>query len=105
MDIKTGLDKQTVTKTANYTLVNTDYRVDADTDSNVLTFTLPAGILGTVYEIGNVGVNSNDLTITPNGTDDILGNGAGIDFTLYDSEGITIQSQDKVEMQQIIGYH
>ena len=66
------------------------YVVFVDTDGGAVTITLPAGVQNREFRITNVGNSENNVTITPDGTEQIFGNGAGVSFTLYDSEGITI---------------
>lgn len=78
------------TKTANYTLVATDYTVVFDTTSGALTATLPAasGVTGQVYNIKHtVGISA--VTIAANGSDTIDGLATYSLTNPYDS--VTIQ--------------
>ena len=74
--------------TGNTTLDTTHHNVFADTDGGVFTVTLPAGVTGTTYRIINSGSTSNNLTITPNGAELLLG--ANSSFTLLDGEILVI---------------
>ena len=84
-----GRIKDVLRITSDYTLTDKDHIIFADTDSGVITVSLPAGIQGTEYEISNVGSSGNDVTVSPDGTESIFGSTS--DFTMYDSEGITIK--------------
>jgi len=70
--------------TANQTLVAANHNVACDTDGGAFTITLPAGRAGTEYRIGNTGTSGNDLTITPDGAELLIG--ANDSFDLTDSE-------------------
>ena len=56
-----------------YNLLPTDENVYVDTNSAPITLNLPAGSDGVSYRIINVGVNRNDVTLTPDGTDLLFG--------------------------------
>jgi len=56
-----------------YTALSTDYNIFADTDGGAITILLPEGIEGTEYRVVNVGTSSNLLTVTPDGTEKLLG--------------------------------
>lgn len=70
-----------------YTLLTTDNVIFADTDGGNITINIPAGISGTCYEWYNVGSSGNTLTVDPNGTETLLGGGAGVSATFEDEEG------------------
>lgn len=70
-----------------YTLLVTDGIVFADTDDGDITINIPAGVSGTCYEWYNVGSSGNTLTVDPNGTETLLGGGAGVSATFEDGEG------------------
>jgi len=72
------------------TLDETHHIVYCDTDGGAWTLNLPAGIDGTEYRIINVGGSGNDLTIDPNGSETLLGFGAGVSFDLVDSEALIL---------------
>lgn len=57
-----------VTKTANYTLVSTDYTIRADATSGAITMTLPASpTAGRIYNIKKIDSSVNTVTIAGNG--------------------------------------
>jgi hypothetical protein len=76
--------------TTTQTLGATDHIVFCDTDGAVWTLTLPAGVEGTHYKIINCGSSGNDLTVDPDGTEQLYGGGAGVAQTLSDGEVINI---------------
>jgi hypothetical protein len=59
--------------TTTQTLDETDYEVFCNTDGSAWTVSLPAGIHGTTYRIINTGTSGNLLTITPNGSENLIG--------------------------------
>lgn len=73
-----------------YTVLATDNIIIVDTDGGAITVNLPAGIDGTHYRITNVGTAANDITVDPNGTEQLFGGGAGVSFALVDGETINI---------------
>ena len=73
-----------------YTVLATDEIILADTDTTAITINLPAGTAGRHLKIVNVGSSGNDVTIDPNGTEELYGSGAGTAFTLIDAEVINI---------------
>ena len=74
--------------TSNTTITNAAYHWFGNTDGGGFTYTLPAGVDGEGYRIVNTGSSGNDLTITPDGSDDLLG--ANSSFTLADGEALLI---------------
>lgn len=74
--------------TGNTTLDVTHHNVFADTDGGAFTVTLPAGVAGTTYRIINSGSSANNLTITPDGAELLLG--ANSNFTLLDGDVLVI---------------
>ena len=76
--------------TADVTLTNLDYVVFCDTDAAAITVTLPAGMEGYHYKICNCGSSGNDVTVDPQGTENLYGAGAGVASTLSDGEVINI---------------
>jgi hypothetical protein len=90
-ETKAGVTRAETTVTGNTTLTSANHIVSGDTDGGAFTITLPAGASGAEYEVGNTGTSGNDITLAPNGTDDILGNGAGVSFTIYDGEWLTLK--------------
>ena len=59
-----------------------------DTAGGAITINLPAGIDGTNLKIINCG--SNDVTVDPNGTEELLGGGAGVASTLIEGENLDV---------------
>jgi len=76
--------------TTTQTLDSDDHIVFCDTDGGAWTLSLSAGIAGTHYKIINCGSSGNDLTVDPNGTEQLYGAGAGVASTLVDGEVIDI---------------
>lgn len=73
-----------------YTVLNTDHVIFCDTDGGAITVNLQAGTEGRHLKIINCGSSGNDLTVDPNGTEQLYGAGAGIASTLADGEVINI---------------
>lgn len=86
----TGSHGSYLTKSANYTILNTDPRtLDGDTDSGPFTFTLTsAPIDGIFREIKNIGGSGNDLSVVRNGK---TIDGRSEDLILRDKDSITLQ--------------
>ena len=76
-----GIRMQTTRITANTTLDATHHNVFCDTDGGAFTVTLPAGEDGREYRIINTGGSANNVTITPDGTELILGANSSITIT------------------------
>lgn len=75
----------TITRiTGDTTLTATAHKVFVDTDGGAITITLPAGVNGTEYVVYNTGSSGNNLTLTPNGAELLLG--ANSNFTVRDGE-------------------
>jgi len=70
------------------TLDADDYDVACNTDGGAWTLSLPAGVEGTYYRITNTGTSSNNLTITPNGVENLIG--VNSSFILADNETLII---------------
>ncbi len=70
------------------TLGVSHHHVFANTDGSAYTVTLPAGVEGTEYRIVNSGSSANDLTIAPDGSEDLIG--ANSNQTLADGESLTL---------------
>ena len=64
--------------------------VFADTNDGAITVNLPAGGEEMVYKLINAGTSGNDLTVDPNGTEQLYQSGAGVASTLADGENIDI---------------
>lgn len=73
-----------------YTVLATDEVIYCDTDGGAFTANLPAGVEGTHYKLINCGSSGNALTVDPNGTEQLFGNGAGVATTLLDGDVIDI---------------
>jgi len=85
--------QEALSRVTSATTLDTTYRhVFVNTDSAAVTITLPAGVQGTYYRIVNTGTSSNNVTITPNGTDNLIG--VNSSFTLLDTEALIILFDD-----------
>lgn len=73
-----------------YAVLSTDHVIYCDTDAGAITANLPAGVEGTNYKLINCGGSGNDLTVDPNGTEQLCGAGAGVASALTDGEVIDI---------------
>lgn len=84
--------KGRIVKVDRYTTTTTldadNHQVFGDTDGGVFTINLPAGVEGTYYRIVNTGSSGNNLTISPNGLELLLGVNAS--FNLADGESLII---------------
>ena len=81
-----GRRAKTTRLTSGATLASEHHIVFCDTDGGAFTVTLPAGVEGTHYKLINCGSAGNDLTIDPNGTEQIWGGGAGVAMVLIDGD-------------------
>ncbi len=73
-----------------YTVLSTDTIIFCDTDGGAITANLPAGVDGTFYKLINCGSGGYDLTVDPNGTEELFNAGAGVASTVADGEVIDI---------------
>lgn len=73
-----------------YTVLATDHIIICDTDGGAIEVDLTAGVEGKEYRISNVGSSGNDVTVDPNGAEEVFSGGAGVAFVMTDTEGITI---------------
>lgn len=73
-----------------YTILESDHIVMCDTDDGVITANLPAGVDGTNYIIKNTGTSGNDVTLDPNGTEQLFKGGAGVSEVVADMETLNI---------------
>lgn len=71
-----------------YTILPIDEILYCDTDAGAITVNLPAGTDGRKHRIINAGTNSNNLVITPNGAELLIGENSS--FTLFDQEALNI---------------
>lgn len=62
--------------------------VFCNTDTSGYTVTLPVGTGGERYRIINSGTSGNSLTVTPSGTQDLLGSNSS--FSLMDKETLIV---------------
>lgn len=69
-----------------YAVLATDEVILVDTDGGAITVNLPAGVDGTHYKVINCGSSGNNVTLDPNGTEELFNAGAGVATTLYDGE-------------------
>lgn len=84
-----GLKVNTARVTSSpYTVLPTDDDIFVDTDIAAATANLPAGVSGKRYRVINTGSSNNNVTLSPNGTELLLG--ANSNFTLLDGDVLTI---------------
>jgi hypothetical protein len=83
-----SVTRTTTRSTTTATIDTSAYQWNGDTDSAGFTFTLPAGVQGTQYRIVNVGTSGNTLTVSPAGTENLIGENS--DFDLSDGESLII---------------
>jgi hypothetical protein len=74
--------------TTPYNILATDEIIVVDTDAVARTTNLPAGVDGTHYSISNTGTSGNQVTISPNGAELLLGVNAN--FLLSDGESLDL---------------
>ena len=80
----TKVVRNTTTTTINYSA----YQWNGDTDVAGFTYTLPIGSQDKGFKIVNVGTSGNVLTISPDGTENLIGENE--DFYLQDGESLII---------------
>jgi hypothetical protein len=80
------INKTTRITSGPYAVLAYDEVIYVDTDGGAVTVNLPAGVEGTHYKIINCGSAGLNVTLDPNGTEQIYGEGAGVALTLYDGE-------------------
>lgn len=73
-----------------YAVVILDHIIFCDTDAGAIEVDLAAGVEGRSLKIINCGSSGNDVTVDPNGTEQLYGAGAGVASTLADGEVIDI---------------
>ena len=78
------LRKVTRVNTATYTVLATDYMLFVDTDAAAVAVSLPAGTSGRALRIINCGSSGHDVTVVPNGLENLFGVNAST--TLNDAE-------------------
>jgi len=83
-----GIVNGTTRVTTTYTILDTDEIIFANTDSAAYTATLPAGTQGRTFKVINSGSSGNDLTLAPDGSEDLIGDNTN--FTLTDGESLEI---------------
>jgi len=71
-----------------YTVLSTDCVLFIDTDNGNITILLPEGFEGKEYRIINTGTSGNDVIVTPDGTENLLG--ANSNYTLEDGDVLLI---------------
>ena len=76
------------TASGNTTIDPSGNQWNGDTDGGAFTFTLPVGVQGNTYRLVNVGTSGNDLTVTPAGSELLIG--VNSSFTLSDGESLQI---------------
>ena len=83
-----GRIKTPTRATTTYTILVTDSVVFGNTDGSAWTATLPAGVSGQTFKIINSGSSGNILTVTPNGSEHLLGENSS--FNLFDGETLDL---------------
>jgi len=83
-----GSTQGTTRVTTTYSILSTDRNLFCDTDGGAFTVTLPAGVGGAVYSVKNTGTSGNNLTVSPTGSELLIG--ANSSFTLRDGESIEV---------------
>lgn len=78
----------TTTVSTTYTITLADEVVFVDTDSAGVAITLPAGVDGKHFRISNTGTSGNNVTLTPDGSELLIG--VNSSFTLRDGECLDI---------------
>lgn len=71
-----------------YTVLASDHTIFANTSGGGIVVNLPAGIAGTTYRIINTGSAANAVTVTPDGSELIIGVAASI--TLFDRDVVVL---------------
>lgn len=74
--------------TSAYTVIDSDLEVFGNTDTNAVTVTLQPGIQGRRLRLVNTGTSGRNLTIVPDGSDNLLG--ANSPFALRDGEALVL---------------
>ena len=74
--------------TTTQTILITDEVVFCNTDGSAWTATLPAGVESQTFKIINSGDSGNLLTLSPDGTEHLIGENSN--FLLYDGETLYI---------------
>jgi len=78
-----------VTRVTGATTLDEDHHhVFCDTDSADIAITLPAGVADTEYRVCNTGTSGNKVTITPDGSELLIGENSA--FTLNDGESLIV---------------
>jgi len=83
-----GITRTSSRPTTAATIDDTAYQWNCNTDSAGFTITLPAGVQGREYKIVNTGTSNNTLTVSPNGTEHLMGENSN--FDLEDGESLII---------------
>jgi len=73
-----------------HNIAATDEVIFYNTDSNAITANLPAGVEGRHYKLINCGSSGNDLSVNPNGAEQIYKSGAGVAAVVADGEVLDI---------------
>lgn len=77
-----------IRNTSNTTITNAYYHYFGNTDGGSFTYTLPAGVDGESYRIVNTGTSGNDLIVSPDGSENLLG--ANTTFNLRDGKALIL---------------
>jgi hypothetical protein len=71
-----------------YTMLTTYVNLLINTDGGVVVSNLPAGTANKHYIVINSGTSGNDITLNPNGAEDLIGENSA--FTIRDGEVLDI---------------
>ena len=72
-----------------YTVLTTYETLFINTDGGAVTATLPAGTANKKYRIVNTGTSANDVTLNPNGAENLVGENSA--WTIEDFSSLIIQ--------------
>jgi hypothetical protein len=87
-DVVLTLENVIQRNTANKTIDATANIWKGNTDAGAFAYTLPPGIANTAYKIVNTGTSGNILTVTPDGSEELLG--VNSSWNLSDGESLEI---------------
>jgi hypothetical protein len=83
-----GTTNTTISVSADVTLSYNSYHIFVDTDSGDVTVTLPVGVAGGQFRLVNTGTSGNNIVVTPNGAELLLG--VNSTFNVADGEALVV---------------